>query len=66
MSSLRMKRKMERLALIRERYRSLILEPRRRIEMELDRDLDEDYAEDEFARESEGVFAEVSEDDDAR
>ena len=36
-SDLRMKRKMERLALIKERYRRLIIEPRQRLEMELDR-----------------------------
>lgn len=35
-SDLRNMRRMQRLALIKERYRSLILEPRRRLEMELD------------------------------
>lgn len=35
-SDLRNMRRMQRLALIKERYRSLILEPRRRLEMALD------------------------------
>lgn len=45
-SSLRMKRNMERLSLIKERYRELILEPRRRIEMALDNGFADDYVED--------------------
>lgn len=36
------RRKMERLALIKERYRKLILEPRREIEFEIKKDLDYD------------------------
>lgn len=36
------KRKLERLALIKERYRKLVLEPRKEIEFELDKDLEED------------------------
>lgn len=59
MSSLRMKRKMERLALIKERYRQLIIEPRRQIEMELDQDIDDEYAEEDFGREAEGVMADL-------
>jgi hypothetical protein len=35
-------RKMEKLALIKERYRKLILEPRKEIESEIDRDLKEE------------------------
>ncbi len=34
--------KMERLALIKERYRKLILEPRKEIESEIERDLKEE------------------------
>lgn len=34
------RKKMERLALIKERYRKLILEPRREIEFEIEKDLD--------------------------
>ena len=65
-SSLRMKRKMERLSLIKERYRELILEPRRRIEMELDRGFDEEYLEEVESHEAEPeeVFADITEDDD--
>jgi hypothetical protein len=55
-SDLRKMRKLERLALIKERYRELILEPRRRLEMELDtgyydseddvdKDVEREYAE---------------------
>jgi hypothetical protein len=36
------KRKLERLALIKERYRKLVLEPRKEIEFELDKDLEEE------------------------
>ncbi len=36
------KRKLERLALIKERYKKLVLEPRKEIEFELDKDLKED------------------------
>jgi uncharacterized FlaG/YvyC family protein len=36
------RRKLERLALIKERYRKLVLEPRKEIEFELDKDLEED------------------------
>ena len=35
-------RKMEKLALIKERYRKLILEPRKEIESEIERDLKEE------------------------
>ncbi|MDO8137424.1 MAG: hypothetical protein Q6354_07255 [Candidatus Brocadiales bacterium] len=35
-------RKLERLALIKERYRKLVLEPRKEIEFELEKDLEED------------------------
>lgn len=34
------RKKMERLAFIKERYRKLILEPRREIEFEIEKDLD--------------------------
>ncbi|MGR3311387.1 MAG: hypothetical protein ACUZ77_11525 [Candidatus Brocadiales bacterium] len=36
------RKKMERLAFIKERYRKLILEPRREIEFEIEKDLDYD------------------------
>lgn len=36
------KLKLERLALIKERYRKLVLEPRKEIEFELDKDLEEE------------------------
>ena len=35
-------RKMEKLALIKERYRKLILEPRKEIESEIEKDLNEE------------------------
>lgn len=35
-------KKLERLALIKERYRKLVLEPRKEIEFELEKDLEED------------------------
>jgi hypothetical protein len=35
-------RKLERLVLIKERYRKLVLEPRKEIEFELEKDLEED------------------------
>lgn len=38
-------RKLARLALIKERYRKLVLEPRKEIEFELDRDLEEETLE---------------------
>lgn len=44
-SDLRKMRKLERLSLIKERYRKLILEPRRNLEMQLDNDDYEDDAE---------------------
>ena len=63
-SSLRRMRKMERLALIKERYRRLILEPRQRIEMELDQDVADDYLDEELESEPEGVFAEFAGEED--
>jgi len=64
-SSLRMKRKMERLSLIKDRYRELILEPRRRIEMQLDHGFADDYDEDIEMRDVEQeVYADVVEDED--
>ena len=42
-SDLRKMRKLERLSLIKERYRKLILDPRRNLEMQLDQD---DYEDD--------------------
>lgn len=36
------RRKIERLALIKERYRKLVLEPRREIECEIERALDDE------------------------
>jgi len=63
-TSLRNKRKLERLSLIKDRYRELILEPRERIEMELDEDITEEYLDDELAHDAEGVFAHVHEDED--
>jgi len=63
MVSLRNKRNMERLALIKERYRTLILEPRQKIEMELDENYVEDYSEEVHAEE-EGVLVEMTEDED--
>ncbi len=35
-------KKLERLALIKERYKKLVLEPRREIEFELEKDLQEE------------------------
>lgn len=55
-SDLRKMRKLERLSLIKERYRKLILEPRRQLEMQLDSD---DYAEDDLEVERE--YSEVEE-----
>ena len=49
-SDLRKMRKLERLSLIKERYRTLILEPRRKLEMQLDSD---DFAEDDLEVERE-------------
>jgi hypothetical protein len=37
--------KTERLAFLKERYNKLILEPRKEIESEIDKDLDGDYVE---------------------
>ena len=37
--------KTERLAFLKERYKKLILEPRKEIESEIDKDLDGDYME---------------------
>ncbi|HHT9118988.1 MAG TPA: hypothetical protein ACFYD3_00390 [Candidatus Hypogeohydataceae bacterium YC41] len=36
------KRKLARLALIKERYRKLVLEPRKEVAFELDKDLEEE------------------------
>lgn len=55
-SDLRKMRKLERLSLIKERYRALVLEPRRKLEMQLDSD---DFAEDDLEVERE--YTEVEE-----
>lgn len=43
------RRKMERLALIKERYRKLVLEPKRQIQLELEDDLMSDLEFDEYS-----------------
>ncbi|HRU07536.1 MAG TPA: hypothetical protein P5137_17370 [Candidatus Brocadiia bacterium] len=67
MAPLRKMRKIERLALIKERYRALIIDPRRQLEMELDRGYEDDHAESEheFDADLEGVLMDSVDDDDA-
>jgi len=64
---LRKMRKIERLALIKERYRALIVDPRRQLESELDRGYEDDHAEPEheFDADLEGVLMSSVEDDEA-
>lgn len=40
------RKKLERLALIKERYKKLVLEPRKEIEFELEKDLEEESSTD--------------------
>lgn len=64
---LRKMRKIERLALIKERYRALIVDPRRQLESELDRGYEDDHAEPEheYDADLEGVLMSGADDDDA-